>query len=141
MSRYSTIYKLNFPNQLSGKIGYMIEVIFPAIKHSAKQRYPNHVTVYITFTPYWDSVLGRRQPLYKLLAFIASSAEFFQILPWAKRRVEILPSQSKPRQWEKKKIQQCKPLKWVYKAVGCMSEHFISQDSTESAQCSSRALA
>lgn len=139
LSRYSIIYKLNFPNQLSGKIGYMIEVIFPVIKHSAKQQCPNHVTVYTTFTPYWDSVLGRRQTLYKLLAFIASSAVLFQILPQAKRRVEISPDQSKPRQWEKK--QQCKPLKRVYKAVGCMSERFISQESTKSAQCSSRALA
>lgn len=73
----------------------------------------------------------------KLLAFIASNEVFFQILPQAKRRVEILPNQS--RQWKKK--QQCKPLKRVYKAVGCMSEHSISQDSIKSEQHSSRALA
>lgn len=88
----------------------MIEGIFPAIKCSVKQQHPNSVTVYITFTPYWDSVLGRRQALYKLLAFIASSVVFCQILPQAKRRVEILPNQSKQRQWEKKKSE-CKPLK------------------------------
>lgn len=40
-----------------------------------------------------------------------------------------------------RKKQQCKASEWVYKAVGCMSEHFISQDSLKSAQCSSRALA
>lgn len=60
------------------------------------------MTVYITFTPYWDSVLGRRQMLYKLLALIASRAIFFQILPQAKRRVEILPNQSKLRHRKKK---------------------------------------
>lgn len=114
LSRYGIIYKLNFPNLVFGSIGYMIEVNFPAINHSAKQQRPDHVTVDITLTPYWDSVLGRRQTLYKLLALIISSAVFIKILPQAKRRVEIL---NQPIRAETKKNLHCKSLKRVYKAA------------------------
>lgn len=42
----------------------------------------------------------------------------------------FLPNQSKSRKWEKGNANL---LKWECKAVVCMSEHFISQGSTESA--------
>lgn len=98
-----------------------------------------HYTVYSTFTPYWGSVPGRSQAPYKPLAL--GLAVFFQIIPQAKGRLDIPPSQSKLRQGRGKKRVQCKPLKWAYKAVGCITEHFIWQDRTESAPHNSGTLA
>lgn len=97
MSRYWIIYKLTLRREDTWQSHFSV---VKKKKTLSKTPAPNprervHYTLYSTFTPYWGSVPGRSQAPYKPLAL--ALAVFFQIIPQAKGRVDIPPSQSKLR--------------------------------------------